>query len=338
MKIVYFSREDWEQDYIKGKLLSDDITFFKGTMQDYPTYEDIDAEVVSVFIKSHIGKEELDRFPNLKFIATRSTGFDHIDRGETEKRGIIVSNVPFYGANTVAEQAFALLLSLSRRVYESYDRVLKEGKFSPEGLRGFDLKGKTMGILGTGNIGSHAIKMAKGFNMNVVAFDVKHNDELAKEFDFKYAEFDELLATSDFISLHAPYNKHTHHMINMDSIEKIKKGAYLINTARGGLVETRALIAALERGILAGAGLDVLEEEGYMDDDTQLLVDEHPNPESLQILLANQYLIDHPQVIITPHNAFNTKEAFERIVDTTVENIQAFEKEEPINVVKNNKN
>lgn len=338
MKIVYFSREEWEEDYVKGKLFTDDITFFKGTMQDYPTYEDKDAEILSVFVKSRIGKEELDRFPNLKFIATRSTGFDHIDRDETEKRGIIVSNVPVYGANTVAEQAFALLLNLSRRIYESYDRVLKEGRFSPDGLRGFDLEGKTIGIVGTGNIGSHSIKMANGFGMKVVAFDVNHNEDLAKELGFEYVSFDELLASSDFISLHAPYNKHTHHMINMENIEKIKTGAYLINTARGGLVETRALIVALEKGILAGAGLDVLEEEGHMDDDAELLVEEHPNPESLQTLLANQYLIDHPQVIITPHNAFNTKEAFERIVDTTIENIQAFEKCEPVNVVKGIKN
>ncbi len=337
MKIIYFSREDWEQDYVKGKLPSDDITFFEGPLQDYPTQTDEEADTLCVFVKSKIGKEEMDRFPNLKFIATRSTGFDHLDLEEAEKRGIVISNVPFYGANTVAEQAFALILNLSRRTYESYDRVLKEGKFSPEGLRGFDLKGKTIGIVGTGNIGSHAIKMAKGFGMNVLAFDVKHNDELAKELDFKYVEFDELLAGSDIISLHAPYNEHTHHMINSKNIGKIKKGAYLINTARGGLVETRALITALESGTLAGAGLDVLEEEGYMDDDTELLVEEHPNPESLRVLLANQYLIDHPQVIITPHNAFNTKEAIERIVDTTIENIQAFGKGESMNVIKSNK-
>lgn len=333
MKIIYFSREEWEEDYVRGRLLSDDITFFKGPIKDYPTYRDDSADILSVFVKSRIGKEELDRFPNLKLIATRSTGFDHIDLDEAARRGIVVSNVPFYGANTVAEHAFALLLTLSRRVYESYDRVLKEGVFSPEGLRGFDLKGKTVGIVGTGNIGSHAIRIAKGFGMNVLAFDVRRNDELARELGFEYVSFEDLLSRSDIISLHAPYNEHTHHMINAGNIETIKRGAYLINTARGGLVETRALILALERGILAGAGLDVLEEEGYMGDDTELLIEEHPNPESLRTLLANQYLIDHPRVIITPHNAFNTKEAFERIVDTTIRNIEAFEKGEPINVV-----
>jgi D-lactate dehydrogenase len=335
MKIVYFSREDWEEDFVKKQLPQKDIIFFEGTIQDSPTYKDKDADTICVFVKSTIGKEEMDRFPNLKFIATRSTGFDHIDLKEAWKRGIIVSNVPFYGANTVAEHAFALLLNLSRRIYESYERVLEEGRFSPEGLRGFDIKGKTIGVVGTGNIGAHTIEMAHGFGMKIVAFDIKKNEELEKKFGVVYLKLDELLEQSDIISLHAPYNKRTHHMINSNNIWNIKKGAYLINTARGGLVETRALITALEEEVLAGVGLDVLEEEGYMEDDTQLLVKKHPNPESLQVLLANQYLIDHPRVIITPHNAFNTKEAIERIVSTTIENIQAFEKSEPINVVEN---
>jgi len=310
-----------------------DIEFLSGTLQDHPDIKDEEAEILSVFVKSKVGKEEMDKFPNLKFIATRSTGFDHIDLEEAKKRGIAISNVPFYGANTVAEQAFALLLSLSRRIYESYERVLEEGSFSPEGLRGFDLKGKTIGVVGTGNIGAHAVKMAHGFGMNIITFDIKKNEELEKEFGVTYVEFDELLAQSDVITLHAPYNKHTHHMINMENIENIKKGAYLINTARGGLVETRALVIALEKEILAGAGLDVLEEEEYMLDDVALLTQEHPNPESLRTVLSNQYLIDHPGVLITPHNAFNTKGALERILDTTVENIQAFEKGAPVNVV-----
>lgn len=337
MKIVYFSKEDWEEKYVKSKLPTDDLVFYSGTLQDYPDYKDKEVEILSMFTKSHIGKEELDRFPNLKFIATRSTGFDHIDRDEAQARGIVISNVPFYGANTVAEYTFALLLNISRKIYSSYDMVLKEGKFSTSGLRGFDLMGKTIGVIGTGSIGSHTIKIAKGFGMNVLAFDVNHNEELSKELGFKYVEFEELLGSSDIISLHAPYNEHTRHMINVGNIEKIKKGAFLLNTARGGLVETRALILGLESGTLAGAGLDVLEEEEYMDDDFDLIEKEHPNPENLQIILSNQYLIDHPRVLITPHNAFNTKEAFERIVNTTIENIKAFESGVPVNIVKNNK-
>jgi len=337
MKIISFYNEEWERDYLIKKLPDVEIVFLDGTLQDHADIKDDEAEVLSVFVKSKVGAKEMDQFPNLKFIATRSTGFDHIDLTEAGKRGIVVSNVPFYGANTVAEQAFALLLNLSRRVYESYRRVLEEGSFSPEGLRGFDLKGKTIGVIGTGHIGAHMIKMAHGFDMKIIAFDVKKNEELEKEFGVRYVEFDELLAQSDIITLHAPYNTHTHHMINTDNIDKIKKGAYLINTARGGLIETKALITALEKGILAGAGLDVLEEEEYMLDDTALITEPHPNPESLCVVLANQYLIDHPGVLITPHNAFNTKGALERILDTTAENIRSFIKDEPVNIVANDK-
>ncbi|MBU1519108.1 hydroxyacid dehydrogenase, partial [Patescibacteria group bacterium] len=180
---------------------------------------------------------------------------------------------------------------------------------------------------------AHFIRMAKGFQMTVVAYDIYRNEQMATELGFKYVEFDELLNMSDIISLHIPYNEQTHHIINKENINKIKKGAYLINTARGGLVETQALILALEQGILAGAGLDVVEEEGSMGGDVEILIDEHPNPEALQTLLANQYLIDHPRVIIVPHNAFNTQEAIERILNTTIENIKNATEDTPINVV-----
>lgn len=318
---------------MKERLPGHDITFLKGTVQDHPDLKDEKAEILSVFVKSHIGAQELDKFPNLKYITTRSTGFDHIDMEEVKKRNIPVSNVPFYGANTVAEQAFALLLSLSRRICESYERVVEDGNFSPEGLRGFDLKGKTIGIVGTGHIGSHAARMARGFEMDIIGYDVRENKELVAETGLRYRTFDELLAESDIITLHAPYNKHTHHMINKENIQKMKRGAYLINTARGGLVETAALVDALENGILAGAGLDVLEEEDYMLDHVALLTEPHPNPESLRTVLVNQYLIDHPNVLITPHNAFNTKGALERILNTTIENINAYAEGKLMNVV-----
>ncbi|MBI2046266.1 MAG: hydroxyacid dehydrogenase [Parcubacteria group bacterium] len=333
-KIVSFYNEPWEQKYLAEKLPEYEWIFYAGSMQDNPDPRDAEAEILSVFVKSHIGAPELDRFPNLKFIATRSTGFDHIELSETAKRGITVSNVPFYGENTVAEFAFALLLMLSRMTYEGHDRVIKTGSFSPQGLRGFDLKGKTFGVVGTGHIGRHVIRMAKGFEMNIIAFDVKRDDAYAKEAGISYVSFDELLAQSDIITLHAPYNPHTHHLINRGNVEKIKKGAYIINTARGGLVETDALVYGLEKGIIAGAGLDVLEEEGYLLDETALLNDPHPNVESLKTMLENHYLIDHPRVIITPHMAFNTKEALQRILDTTAENINAFNAGAPANVVK----
>jgi len=333
MKITSFTNKDWEKESLKEKMTGHEVDFFDGVLQDHEDLSDADVEVLSLFPTSKVSSKEMDQFPNLKYIATWSTGYDHIDLDEAGKRGIVVSNVPTYGENTVAEYAFAILLALSRRVCEGYERVRKEGKFSTDGLEGFDLKDKTIGVIGTGHIGAYSIKMAKGFSMNVVAFDAFPKDELADELGFTYVSLDELLSQSDIITLHLPHNEHTHHIINKENITKMKKGAYLINTARGPLVDTEAIVKGLQDGILAGAGLDVLEEEEYMVDHSALLSEEHPNPESLQTVLANQYLIDHPRVLILPHNAFNTTEAVHRIFDTSAENIVAFAKNEPTNTV-----
>ncbi|HEC30410.1 MAG TPA: hydroxyacid dehydrogenase, partial [Candidatus Yonathbacteria bacterium] len=249
MKVLYFLGEEWEEEYVEEKLDGVDVEIFSGPIQDYPDLHDDEVEVLSVFIKSHVGAEEMDKFPNIKLIATRSTGFDHIDLEEAKKRGIIVSNVPSYGANTVAEYAFALLLSLSRKIPESYEQVRETGSFSQKGLRGFDLKGKTLGVVGCGNIGVHAIIMGKGFGMEVIVSDPHQNEEVRAELGFKYVSLDELLASSDIITIHAPYNEHTHHLINSENINKIKRGAYLINTARGAIIETEALIRGLKEGI-----------------------------------------------------------------------------------------
>lgn len=334
MKIHYFSGESWEEGFVREKLTGQDITFHEGPLSSFPDLTDPEAEVLCVFIESRIGEAEMSRFPNLKLIATRSTGFDHIDLAAAKARNITVTNVPFYGENTVAEFAFALLLAVSRRVIDADERVREQGTFSPTGLRGFDLAGKTMGVVGTGHIGAHLIKMAQGFGMKVVGFDAFPNADLAHTLGFEYLPLPELLATSDIISLHVPYNEHTHHLINRDTIKTIKKGAYIINTARGAVLETEALIEALKSGIIAGAGLDVLEEEGELADEAAFLTAPHPREEELKIALANHYLISHPRVIVTPHVAFNTQEAVERILNATIENIQHFAAGSPTNAVK----
>lgn len=334
MRIAYFYNEEWEKEYVAKRFPDDIFNFIKGTTKENTTLHDPDVVVLSVFVNSPVGADVLDRFPNLKFIVTRSTGYDHIDLSECAKRGIGISNVPTYGEHTVAEFAMALLLALSRRIVDAYSRIETTGSFSQEGLRGFDLKGRTIGIVGTGHIGEHMIRMARGFDMNVIAFDVYQKTDLAAQLGFRYVSLDELLAASDVISLHAPYNEHTHHMINMDNIGKIKRGCYFINTSRGGLVDTMALVKGLKDGILAGAGLDVLEEEGGMVDENMLLAAPHPSEESLRTVLANHYLIDHPHVIVTAHIAFNTQEAIERILNVTIDNFAAYKNNAPINMVK----
>ena len=332
MKIHYFSGEAWEDAYVRARLEGQDIDFHEGSLATYPDLSDSEAEALCTFIESTIGEAEMSRFPKLKLIATRSTGFDHIDLAAASARGITVCNVPFYGENTVAEFTFALLLALSRRIIDADERV-RTGAFSPTGLRGFDLAGKTLGVIGCGHIGIHVIRMANGFGMKVLGFETHPDPARAKEFNFTYATLPELLAQSDIITLHVPYNAHTHHLLNKENIGSIKKGTYLINTARGAVVETDALVEALKAGVLAGAALDVLEEEGELDDEMSLLTAPHPNAESLKTTLENHYLIEHPRVIVTPHLAFNTTEAIERILDTTIENIQPFTSGSPTNTV-----
>lgn len=320
MKIHYFSGEAWEEEYVKAKLPNEEVIFHKESLGALPELTDAEASVLCTFIESPIGEAEMDRFPALKLIATRSTGFDHIDLAAAKARGITVANVPFYGENTVAEFAFALLLALSRRIIDADEQVRETGAFSPAGLRGFDLSGKTIGVVGTGHIGAHVIRMSKGFGMKVIGFDAFPNAELSHTLDFPYVQLPELLAQSDIVTLHVPYNEHTHHLINKENIANFKKGSYLINTARGAVVETDALVQALKDGILAGAGLDVLEEEQHLQEESAISAE-------------NRYLIDHPRVIVTPHCAFNTQEAVERILDTTIENIQNFVSGTPKNMV-----
>jgi len=284
-----------------------------------PAMEFRDAEIIGLFVESKIDDVVMAAFPNLKLIATLTTGFDHIDVKAAAARGIAVCSVPAYGENTVAEFAFALILALARRLFEARARVRDEKKFAAEGLQGVDLAGKTIGVVGTGRIGKYAVRIARGFNMKIIAYDVYHDDAFAAEMGFLYVSLEDLLAQSDFITIHAPYLPSTHHLINMQNIGLVKRGAYLVNTARGAIVETAALITALKSGQLAGVGLDVVEEEeamkgGDMSKDAELMA--------------------MPNAIITPHTAYNTHEAFVRILDTTIENIAGFISGTPKNLVK----
>ncbi len=332
MKIVFFETEDWEKDYLSSAIKDNQLSFDSEPLTSESLNTAKDCEILSPFIYSKVDKAVLDSLPNLKFIATRSTGFDHIDIKECQKRNISVSNVPYYGENTVAEHTFALILALSRKIYQSAERT-KKSDFSLDGLRGFDLKGRTLRIVGLGHIGQHVARIANGFEMNVIACDQKEDKKLAKSLKLKYVSLEDLLKNSDIISLHVPLNDQTKHLINQQNADLIKRGAILINTARGGLIETEALVEALGKGILAGAGLDVLEEECFIKEERELLSKEFPKKCDLKTALQNHILLQQENVIITPHNAFNSKEALERILETTILNIQSFLKNKAINKV-----
>ncbi|GBD38801.1 D-lactate dehydrogenase [bacterium HR37] len=330
-KITFFEIQGWEKRYLKNRLKSCVLEFSGERLSLENVKEAKDSDIISVFIYSKIDREVIKRLPKLKLIVTRSTGFDHIDIRECKRRGITVCNVPSYGENTVAEHTFALILALSRNVHKSYVRSLRKD-FSTEGLRGFDLKGKTIGVIGAGHIGLHVIRIAKGFGMDVLVYDIKQNPFLAEVLGFKYVSFEKLLRSSDIITLHVPYNRHTHHMINRDNIGIMKKGAILINTSRGGVVSTEALIEGLDKGILSGVGLDVIEGEELIKEEKQLLYDQK-NIRILANLVRDHILLSRDNVVFTPHIAFYSKEALERILEITVENILAFLLDNPKNVV-----
>ena len=289
------------------------------------------VEVLMPFIHSTVGENELEKLPNLRFIATRSTGYDHVDLEAAAAKGVPVANVPAYGENTVAEHTFALILALSRKVHHAWTRT-QRGEYAMEGLRGFDLYGKTIGVVGAGAIGLHVIRIAKGFGMKVLAFDVNQNQLLSDVLDFTYTNLDELLENSDIVTLHAPAIPATHHLINADTLSKMKRAALLINTARGSLVDTAALAEALDAGNIGGAALDVFEGEEFMQHEDELL--HEPDAEGkLKLIVRAHRLQRRPDVVITPHIGFNSEEALRRILDTTAENIRSFLNGEKRNLV-----
>lgn len=332
MKITVFEVEPWERNAFKRLKEDHDVTFVNENLTSENVTKYSDADILSVFIYSKLDKEVLGKFENLQLITTRSTGFDHIDLDYCSSKDIAVCNVPSYGKNTVAEHVFGLLLTISHHLCQAVDRTRK-GDFSLQGLRGFDLRGKTMGVVGTGDIGVCVIKIAEGFGMDILAYDVKPEHDLEDKYKFKYAEMDELLAESDIITLHVPANDKTKGMISSEQFDKMKKGVVIINTSRGDIIDVKPLLEALSGGKVAAAGLDVLTEEPVIREEAEMLRTIFHRKHDLENLLADHVLLRLRNVIITPHSAFYTKEAVQRILDTTVENIDSYIYDDPQNIV-----
>jgi D-lactate dehydrogenase len=332
MKIVIFETEPRESAAFENLKRGHELVLTEERLRADNVAQFADADVVSVFIYSKLGRDVLKKLPALKLIATRSTGYDHIDTRFCAERGVLLSNVPSYGENTVAEHVFALLLAISHRLREAMERA-RSGRFTPEGLEGFDLEGKTMGVVGTGNIGRHVIRIARGFGMEVLAFDVKPDVAFASELGFRYAALDDVLARSDVVTLHVPALPQTVHLIDERAIARMKTGAVLINTARGSVVDARALIQGLRSGKLAAAGLDVLPDEPLIREEAELISSIYDNQQDIRDLVADHILLTMPNVVVTPHSAFNTREAIARIAGTTVDNIISFLAGAPANLV-----
>ena len=334
MVIVFFETENQEEEAARmglGQQHDVHCTPLALTQQTAPAHAD--AVVLSTFVHSRLDAQVLDLFPALRLIAARSTGVDHIDLDYCRSHGITVCNVPDYGAATIAEHAMALLLAASRHVVTAATRT-RQGDFSLHGLRGFELHGKTLGVLGTGRIGQRAMAMARGFGMRLLAHDLHPQAEVATALGFTYVTLDELLTQADAITIHLPATAQTHNLIAAPQFARMKRGMVLINTARGSIVNAGALICALEQGIVAAAGLDVLPEEHLIREESALFQPGcRPAMADLHALLANHVLLQHPNVLVTPHSAFNTHEAVARIMVTTIDNILAFDDGSPRHVV-----
>jgi D-lactate dehydrogenase len=332
MKIVVYEIEQWEQDEFRRLGIEHEVKFLDDTLGSDNAGEHADADVVSAFIYSDLSAEVLKQFSHLKLIATRSTGFDHIDIDYCNVNGVTVCNVPSYGEQTVAEHVFGLLLTISHDLAEAIDRT-RRGHFSQQGLKGFDLYGKTLGVIGTGAIGRRVIEIAKGFRMEVVAYDVKPDEEFASHLGFRYTELEEVLSTADIITLHVPANEKTLNLVSTKQFDMMKNGVVLINTARGSLIDIQALLRAFADGKVRAAGLDVLPEEPIIREEAELLRSVFNRKHDLSTLLADHLLLHMRNVIVTPHSGFNTREAVQRILKTTVDNISAFAQDKPQNVV-----
>jgi D-lactate dehydrogenase len=331
MKAAFYEVKDWERAYLQQRLPGWTLRCDAGPIDPSSAAGRSDDECLSVFIYSKLDETVLAQFPSLRMIATRSTGFDHIDLNACRRRGIAVSNVPSYGENTVAEHTFALILMLSRKVHQSFNQV-RAGHLERAMLTGFDLQGKTLGVIGAGRIGLHAIRIGRGFGMRVLTYDIRRDPFLSDLLGFSYVALDTLLAESDIVSLHSPLTPATHHILGAEQFRRMKRGALLVNTARGGLVDTDALIEALDSGQLGGAGLDVIEGEELIKEEKQLLHEPH-TLEQLRAATRNRILLGRDDVVYTPHNAFNSQEALERILDTTIANLEAFRSGASINIV-----
>jgi D-lactate dehydrogenase len=333
MKVAVFETEQWEHRACQRLEPEFQVVCTHDPLTVDTVSKYTDSEIISSFINSTLSSAVLMRLPKLKFIATRSTGYDHIDLAYCRSRGIIVSNVPDYGDSTVAEHAFALLLAIARHLVEAVDRT-RRGNFSQSDLRGFELRNKTLGVIGTGRIGRRVIEIANGFGMTVVAFDLAPDEPEAKRLGFRYLNLDAVLASADVLTLHVPATAETVGLLSERAFGLMKPGAVVINTARGNVIDIAAMVRALAEGRLLAVGLDVLPQESLIREEAQIFRGNlTPRAADLKALVANHVLLRFPNVIVTPHNAYNTDSALQRIIDTSLSNIEAYGRGEQINAV-----
>jgi D-lactate dehydrogenase len=334
-RVVIFDSHEHDKQFFNDHLKSDRLALdcVAETIDQADKSLLSEATIAAVHVTSRLDQATIAAMPKLRMILCRSTGYDNVDLAAAKSSGIVVTNVPSYGETTVAEYAAMLMLALSRKLNQSV-KAAASGDIDPSSLIGRDLSGKTLGVVGTGRIGRHLIGIAKGLNMSIVAHDIKPDHELAERLNIKYLPLNDLLKESDIVSLHMPLTPENEHMINEEAINLMKPTAILINTARGPLIDTRALADALASGRIAAAGLDVVEGEAMLELEQELhLLQSNVTKLDMSRAVYLKMLSRMDNVLITAHNAYNSEEALQRIREGSLENIQAFLSGSPVNVV-----
>jgi len=323
MKVAVFSARSYDREFLgaasRAVAPAQELTFFEPHLVEDTAPLARGHQAVCAFVNDRLNRPVLEVLAaeGVRLVALRSAGFNHVDLQAARELGLPVARVPSYSPAAVAEHAVALILCLNRKIHKAYARV-REGNFALEGLLGFDLFGRTFGIVGAGKIGLAAARIMAGFGCRLLASDPQANPAFER-LGGRYVELAHLLASADIVSLHCPLNPSTHHLIDSAAIARMKPGVMLINTSRGAVVDTSALIAALKSGKIGSVGLDVYEEEAdlFFEDLSDKVIGDD--------VFAR--LLTFPNVLITGHQAFFTREAMEAIATTTLENIAAFERD-----------
>ncbi|MEX0780189.1 MAG: 2-hydroxyacid dehydrogenase [Balneolales bacterium] len=322
MKVTVFSTHSFDKEYlIAANKDRHELNFLDVSLNEKTAGLAQDSNAVSLFANDEASAGALDILAelNVKYIAMRTAGYNNIDLKRAQELNLKVANVPAYSPYAVAEHAIALMLALNRKITRAHNRV-QDLNFSLEGLVGFDMNGKTAGILGTGKIGSVVARILNGFGCRILAYDIQENKELISEFGVEYTDLDTLCGQSDIITLHAPLNSQTKYIIDKDRIKSMKEGVMLINTSHGGLVNTRSVIDGLKSRQIGYLGLDVYEEERglFFHDYSDVILEDD--------VIAR--LLTFPNVLITSHQAFLTKTALANIAETTFYNINCWDEGE----------
>lgn len=317
MKIAFFSSKIYDKIYFNRYNTYHELKYFENPLNAESVDLTNGYDGVCVFVNDQLNADVIAQLAarNIKIIALRCAGFNNVDLQAAQKHGIAVVRVPAYSPHAVAEHAVALIMTLNRKTHKAYNRV-REGNFSLERLTGFDLYGKTIGVVGTGKIGEVFATIMKGFGCKVLAYDIQPNPVLVNA-GVHYTELNELFAQSDIISLHCPLTPQTNRLINSESLEKMKPHTMLINTSRGGLIDTKAVINALKNGKLGYLGIDVYEQEAdlFFNDFSESIIQD-------DVLMR---LMSFPNVLITAHQGFFTEEALTQIAQVTLQNLSDFE-------------